>query len=165
MHMESGYPEMPWFSKVKRQKRKLIVSKALPVLHAHQVANECRGEQPHQAHQPNTQQTVWKPPRSGSYKLYTDAGRAGNFNLSSVAAIWLIHYGDDARLAESLGLKQGLSFAKHLCLQNLEAESHCQEVNQAIANGAKHLSYFHSVIGDCTIVAKSFASCTFISHT
>ena len=70
----------------------------------------------------------------------------------------------EARVAECMGVRLGLSFAGDLCFWHVIVESDCLELIKELQSTTSSASYFHSIIRDCQILSGSFQSCEFY-HT
>ncbi|KAL8149999.1 hypothetical protein AgCh_006858 [Apium graveolens] len=104
----------------------------------------------------------WKLPQSDKVKINSDAAIFEHDNCYSHAFVVRNHHGQliEARskcmqgkispeLAEAIGVREALSWVKDMRYQNVEIETDCLQLVQAIRSSITSLSYLGRVIEDC----------------
>ena len=71
-------------------------------------------------------------------------------------ATWKVLCGLDTRVVECVGVRLGLKLALDLCFQQIEAETDCLEVFQALRKQEDSPSYFHAIVKDCLLLGCFF---------
>ena len=74
-----------------------------------------------------------------------------------VAGTRVIHCPINSRVAESIGMRQGLMFAKDLCLQHITAESDCKELIDELSWRSDSPSQFRAIVDDYLSLGSSEA--------
>ena len=147
----------------------LAITKALSILHTYQHANVITYSNQFESRALVEEHTRWIAPENGRYKLTTDMAKAGDLkwgagmivrdDMGRVMATGtrVIHCPVNARVAESLGLRLGLMFAKDLCFQHITAESDCKELIDELSWRSDSPSQFRAIVDDYLSLGSSEA--------
>ncbi|KAJ1389060.1 Ribonuclease H-like superfamily [Sesbania bispinosa] len=122
----------------------------------------------------STQATVqadrWPPPPNGYFKINSDAAHAAGevwgigiiiWNNSGevlAAATRRVSTFPDPGLAEALGIRLAIEFAKDMCFDNVILEYDCKVVTDLFSSSQLAHSYTGMIVQDCLALSVSFRS-------
>ena len=113
--------------KGKPTESKMVIGKAMSILHTYQKANSMVTDPVSRDEHPVNDSVVWQPLREREYKLNIDVAKAEElkWGIGAVirnhkeevlaAATWRIACGIEDRVVEGIRMQLGLQFARNLC--------------------------------------------------